>query len=103
MASMKSEDSEIDYKPNPYGYGLTVHLNDDQCESLGVSEPLRAGSKVSIRAIAFVANITESVEMDGDDAGNDISLCLQITDMELNAAGYDDPASTLYSSGADDN
>lgn len=99
LVSMKSdESSEMEYKPNPYGYGLTLHLNDDQCEALGIKEPLRAGSQVSIKAIAYVANITESVEQDGDDTGNDVSMCLQITDLELTPATKQVSADDLYPS-----
>jgi len=81
---------------NPYGYGLTLHLNDDQCEALGIKAPLRAGAKVTIKAMAYVSNVTESVEDDGDDAGNDVSLCLQITDMELNPTGKQVDGAALY-------
>lgn len=83
MISMKTDDSMVMPADNPYGWGLTLHLNDDQCEALGIKQPLRAGSKVKIAALAFVQSATESVEDDGDDSGNDVSLCLQITDMEL--------------------
>lgn len=102
LVSMKSDESGMEYKPNPYGYGLTLHLNDDQCEALGIKEPLRAGSQVSIKAIAYVANVTESVEEDGDDMGNDVSMCLQITDMELAQATKQVSGSDLYPSGEQD-
>ncbi|WKJ88766.1 hypothetical protein QZJ86_12110 [Methylomonas montana] len=81
---MKTTDSGVEaISDNPYGYGLSIYLNDDQCEALGIKQPLRAGTQVKITALAFVQSATESVEDDGDDTGNDISLSLQITDMEL--------------------
>lgn len=100
MVSMETDESFDSPQSGKYGYGLTLHLNDDQCEALGIKQPLRAGAKVSIKAAACVMNVTESVEDDGDDTGNDVSMCLQITDMELMNTGQEDPASMLYS--ADD-
>ena len=97
MVSMKCDEAATD-KPlgNDYGYGLQICLNDDQCEALGIKEPLRAGVQVKITALAFVKHVTESTEDDGDDAGNDISLCLQITYMALTGHSTSNPAKTLY-------
>lgn len=80
-----------------YGYSLRLHLDDDQCEALGITTALAAGTQVTISAKAIVISSTESVEDDGDDAGNDISLDLQITDMELTPGKFlKDAASILY-------
>lgn len=98
MISMQCDDSTDCCKPNPYGYGLLIHLNDDQCEALGIKEPLRAGTTVKITALAFVQSMTESTEDDGDDAGNDISLSLQITDMDLVGHSSSNIAQNLYGS-----
>ena len=68
-----------------YGYGLRICLDDDACEALGITKALRAGTQVTLSAKAIVVSSTESVEDDGDDAGNDISLTLQITDLGLEA------------------
>lgn len=87
LVSMKTDDNGMDAcAPNPYGYGLTLCLNDDQCEALGIKAPLRAGTVVNIQARAVVTRSTESVEADGDDTGNDVSLELQVTDLGLAAA-----------------
>lgn len=84
MVSMKTDDSGVDCcTPNPYGYGLRIRLNDDQCEALGITTPPTAGSKVSINAVAFVAEATQRTEEDGDDKGPDVCIELQITDMEV--------------------
>ena len=84
MVSMKVErDAPHEIKDNEYGYGLQINLNDDQTEALGIKEPIKAGEVVTIKALAFVKRAEQSVEGDGDDAGPDVSLTLQITDMEL--------------------
>lgn len=97
LVSMKTDDSGVEaYEPNPYGYGLRIRLNDDQCEALGIKTPPAAGTKVTISAAAFVCEATQRVEQDGDDAGPDVFLELQITDMELGAAAAQTDARSLY-------
>lgn len=86
LVSMKmepGEGSETYAGSPPYGYGLCLYLDDDQCKKLGITKALEAGSGVSITAKAVVKRSTQSVEVDGDDKGPDYSLELQITDMEL--------------------
>ena len=88
LVSMKTDDSGCEpCSPSEYGYGLSINLNDDQCEALGIKTPLAAGAVVMISARAFVRSATASVESDGDDKGPDVSMSLQITDMELKAGG----------------
>lgn len=88
LVSMKTDDSGMaDCAPNPYGYGLCLRLNDDQCEALGIKAPLAAGAVVTIQARAVVTEATARTEADGDDKGPDISLELQVTDMALKAGG----------------
>lgn len=83
-----------------YGYGLRIYLDCDACEALGIGKALRAGTQVKIQATAVVVSSTESLESDGDDAGNDISLSLQITDMGLEAgAVLRNAAAVLYGEG----
>lgn len=85
MVSMKTNDNSECCSPssNAYGYGLRIRLNDDQCEALGITTPPAAGTQLGLRAVAFVASATQSVEDDGDDSGADVYLELQITDMEI--------------------
>jgi hypothetical protein len=84
------------YEPNPYGDGLRIRLNDDQCEALGITTPPAAGTKVSISAAAFVCSATQTTEQDGDDSGVDVFLELQITDMEISPAAPQTDARSLY-------
>ena len=84
-----------------YGYGLTPHLDEDQCESLGITKALKAGTQVTLQAIAVVTSATEYLERDGDDKGTEVCICLQITDMGLTTGGkLKNAANLLY--GADD-
>ena len=86
-----------DYMPSQYPYGLTISLNEDVCEQLGITKALKAGSEVRLTARAIVTSSTESVENDGDDSGNDVSLQLQITDMSVTPGGMvKNAASELY-------
>lgn len=97
LTSMKTDTSEVDsYQPNPYGYGLCLQLSEDQCAALGIKTPPAAGAKVGIQAVAFVRSATQSVESDGDDAGPDVYLELQITDLGLSIGQTDNTASLLY-------
>jgi len=81
-----------------YGYGLEIRLNEDQCEALGITTPPTPGSKVMIKAATIVTEVRQTVEVDGDDAGPDTYLCLQITDLELGGAESNtSSASMLYS------
>ena len=70
---------------NKYGYGLVINLNEEQCEALGITKPLAAGTVVRIDALAYVASATSSVEDDGD-AGPDVSMRLQLTDLGLDTS-----------------
>ena len=85
LVSMKTDDDGCctSIEPNPYGYGLRIRLNDDQCEALGIKTPPAAGTVVQIQAQAFVSEAVQRTEEDGDDTGPDVSLELQITDMAL--------------------
>jgi hypothetical protein len=97
LVSMKTDSAGLQtYEPNPYGDGLRIRLNDDQCEALGITTPPAAGTKVSISAAAFVCSATQTTEQDGDDSGVDVFLELQITDMEISTAAPQTDARSLY-------
>jgi hypothetical protein len=103
LVSMKREKPYVNTmaSPNPYGYGLCLSLNSEQCEALGIASPPPAGTVVSVQAIAVVQSVTESVDDDAEEKGeggsNDVSLSLQITDMGVSLGGQDpNPAETLY-------
>jgi len=96
MASMKTDAAPEEVASNPYGYGLCIRLNDDQCEALGITAPLPAGSKVTLSALAFVKEAVQSVEDDKDDSGTDVRMELQITDLEVTPARGQIDAKAMY-------
>lgn len=99
LTSMKTDDTAPEPMPsNPYGYGLSICLNDDQCEALGITTPPAAGSTVMITGRAFVKSATQSVEDDGDDTRADVRLELQITDLAIDPvpAGGANMAQRMY-------
>lgn len=108
LISMKKEQDDngaMTYcRSEKYGYGLTLYLDEDQCEALGISKAVKAGTQVTLQAIAIVTSATEALERDGDDKGTDVSLSLQITELGLTTSGVlKNAAKLLYDTGADDN
>lgn len=89
LTSLKQEGDEgyDAYRPNQYGYGTEISLNGEQCEALGISKMLRAGQPVTIRATGVVTRSTEELEAATDSGGKDVSLCIQLTEIEVKANG----------------
>ncbi len=103
LVNLKSESDEslaVPYPIEQYGYGLRLHLDDDACEKLGIAKAMRSGAKVKIQASAIVVSSTERLERDGDDAGPDICLDLQITDMGIEQDGMVRNAAAVLYGGA---
>jgi hypothetical protein len=89
MTSLKQEHDEdmAAYRPNQYGYGTEISLNSEQCEALGLTKMLRAGQQITLRAIGVVSRSTEELEASKDSGGKDVSLCIQLTEMEVKVSG----------------
>jgi len=107
LVSMATEDDAVyaPSEPNPYGYGLCLRLTEEQVEALGLAaNPPKPGTKVGLRAMAFVQCVNQELDDDADpDDPNGIDVCmtLQVTDLEVTPAGAgttQDAASMLYSS-----
>ena len=102
LVSMKKDDDDSQgagsyCRSEKYGYGLTLYLDEDQCDALGISKSMKAGTQVTLQATAVVTSSTESLERDGDDKGTDVSLSLQITDLGLlSGSMLKDAAKQLY-------
>lgn len=79
------------YRESAYGYGTEIYLDGEAVEALGIQD-FRAGQVVMIRAMAIVKRSTEELEPGDDSAGKDTSLCIQITDLEVEAKGGTDTA-----------
>ncbi len=99
LVSMKRADDDdmdtISYSAPNYGYGLSICLNEDQCEALGITKALRAGSKVSISGVGIVTSSTESVTREAGESGSDITLTIQLTEMGLQQQGKISNASAI--------
>lgn len=102
LVSLKtSGDSECSPSmPNPYGWGTSIRLTDEQCEALGITSAPAAGTIFTVSAKAVATEVTQSVEgagETGEKAGSvDIRLCLQLTDMSLAPDGGKSTAAMLY-------
>jgi len=71
----------IEYDEPAYPYGLCLHLDAEQLEKLGITALPKVGSTMMIHAMAYVKS-TGAYETQG---GNDMTMSLQITDMEISA------------------
>ena len=88
---------EIEKDEPRYPYGLCIRLGKDELEKLGITALPTVGSKMKISAECFVES-TSAYETQG--SGKDMSLSLQITDMEIGATDAkktnDQNATMLY-------
>jgi hypothetical protein len=88
MISMKQEaereemPGEIEYEEPMYPYGLCLRLEQDQMEKLSITTLPSVGTEMTITAKVFVKG-TSAYETQG---GKDMSMELQITDMEIGAS-----------------
>ena len=97
LAEDKNYDGMVCCGGSNYPGGLSIWLNDDQCEALGIAKALKPGTEVTLSAKAIVTSSSESLERDGDSKGNEVSLTLQITELGATAGGVvRDAASVLY-------
>lgn len=94
-----SEEMSEEYKSSAYPYGAEIYLDGDTCEKLGITDLLRAGQKVSVQAVGIVKRASEELESEDESGGKDVSLCIQLTDMDVRATGEVSPqraATMLY-------
>jgi hypothetical protein len=71
------------YDEPAYPYGLTLRMNTEVLDKLGIKDLPKVGTKVRIVAMAEVSSVGQHQERDGDDNRH---VELQITDMEAPAA-----------------
>lgn len=103
MVCMKGDDQSMDgsYASPNFGYGLSICLNEDQCEALGITK-MRAGTKVMVQGQGIVTRASESVSDEPDEKGNDLSLTVQITDLGIQTQGMAKNAAAILYGGSDD-
>jgi hypothetical protein len=97
--NIKSDDGcctpSADWNASP-----TIRLTDDQCEALGITSPPAPGTVYMLKVRAVATSVTaeaeEADEAKTEGSAPDISLTLQLTDMEITTGGGKDAASMLY-------
>lgn len=93
MVNMKINSGGVEsVEPNPYGYGLTICLTEEQVKLLGLDKnPPPAGATVGLRAIAAVKRVTQEADVgeaaEGAEGDIDVALEIQITDLEVTPEG----------------
>lgn len=75
-----------------YPYGLSINLDDETLTKLGITTLPAPGTKLTLNALVEVTNTSQYENQEG----KDISISLQITDMELSGAEAKSAASILY-------
>lgn len=93
LVSLRKTDQELseEHRENRYGYGTEIYLNSDQCEALGITK-MAAGQAVMVRATGVVARSTEELDPSGDGEGTDVTVCIQLMEIEVKATGGNDAA-----------
>lgn len=81
MSTNKAEDDED--LPR-YPYGLTLYLDDDTLEKLGITDLPKVGSKMLAQITVMVTGTSQRATQ-STKAGEEMKTCvdMQITDMEL--------------------
>lgn len=84
---------EVEMDEPKYPYGLCINLDKEQLDKLGITALPQLGAQMTIMAKAYVKS-TSAYETQG---GKDMSIGLQITDMEIGASKtQSDQATMLY-------
>lgn len=95
-AEESKEYATAEYEAPQYPYGLSIDLDDDALEKLGITALPKVGAEMMITAKCVVKSVSAN-QMQGGDAES--RVCLQITDMDVGQtenAQNNDRASKLY-------
>jgi hypothetical protein len=85
---------EVERDEPQYPYGLCIRLGKDELEKLGITALPKVGTEMMVMAKGFVES-TSAYETQGE--GTDMSVKVQITDIEVGAASASGNAATaLY-------
>jgi hypothetical protein len=105
LVSMKRADDEdcdcIPWSSPNFGYGLSIDLNEAQCEALGITKAMAAGSKVSLQALGIVTSTNERVTSEPGATGTQLSICIQMTDVGVQQQGKASNAAAILFGGND--
>jgi len=94
MVSMKCDDAKEEMSEpaqQVYPYGLTINLDQESFEKLGIKELPSVGSKMTIECMVEVCSVSQYESKESENK----SLSLQITDMAV-AGKKSNPADKLY-------
>lgn len=99
MANMNIKEDNMESTAD-YNCCPTIYLNDDQCEALGITSAPAPGTVYMLKVRAVATRVTAEAE-EADEAvtegsAPDISLTLQLTDIEITQGSGKAPASMLY-------
>lgn len=83
---------EIEAEQPQYPYGLSLSLEKEQLEKLGITELPKVGDKMMVHANAIV----KTVSAYDTQSGSDQRVELQITEMEVSPGEAKDPAEIMY-------
>ena len=100
MANMNIQPDE-DLSPSSYDRSPEIYLSDDQVEALGITTPPPPGTVYMLRvravAMSVTASVEEATEMAAEGNKPDVSLCLKLTDIDIEHGGRS-AADVLYGS-----
>lgn len=100
-AEAKAEYGEATCKPSDedlprYPYGLSLQLDDDTLEKLGITDLPKVGTSMLAQITVLVTGTSQrATQLTKDGETTDTCLSLQITDMDI-AAPVKSAASVLY-------
>jgi len=100
MADMNIKGDDMAMPMSDYNCCPTIYLSDEQCEALGITTAPAPGTvyMLKVRAVAtrVTAEVEEADEVKAEGDKPDISLTLQLSDIEIMQGGGQDTASLLY-------
>jgi hypothetical protein len=100
MADMNIKSDDMATAMSDYNCCPTIYLSDDQCEALGITTAPAPGTvyMLKVRAVAtrVTAEVEEADEVKAEGNKPDISLSLQLSDIEIMQGGGQDTAAMLY-------
>jgi hypothetical protein len=100
MINLAREDESktmTSYPPPVYPSGMCIYLSDEECEAIGLTAPLPPGTEVNITAKGIVVSSSASVDNDADGGEDEVTMSIQITDIDLKENGkLQNAAAMLY-------
>lgn len=92
----RKQEAELAYEPPLYPYGLSVSLEDDAIDKLGMTDLPDVGDTMTLTARVCVTSVSASEN--GSGARRSVSLQIEALDLSdaVDTDDAKDPADTLY-------